>query len=327
MSENIGKIQCPSCGGPNAIVGNISEQECAFCGTVFTTKEVEDHTTKIKPENDKIFNYMTLAESALEGGIYDEATNYYNKILEEDTSHAASWLGKGTCIIWSSTLGDIKMPEALNFYKNAIKFGKGEKMKEAVGEELLHVIQIMYPNIESHYNEFIELDEIGNESGADTFFLNFTKLVEGLEFAVEHNPENIDIIEYGIQLAANVNKSLKTMSSYKGVSVNYIEKFIFAKQKLNPDWDPQEAISKSSGFCFIATATMGDYDHPVVMQLREFRDQYLLQRDWGRTFTKNYYKYGPYPANIISKSNLLKRLSYVLIVLPLFFITKKVLNK
>lgn len=79
--------------------------------------------------------------------------------------------------------------------------------------------------------------------------------------------------------------------------------------------------------CFIATATMGDYNHPVVIQLREFRDQYLLQRDWGRTFTKNYYKYGPYPANIISKSNMLKKLSYVLIVQPLFFAAKKILNK
>jgi len=79
--------------------------------------------------------------------------------------------------------------------------------------------------------------------------------------------------------------------------------------------------------CFIATATMGDYDHPVVMQLREFRDQYLLQRDWGKTFTRYYYKFGPYPANIISKSYFLKKLSYTLIVQPLFFITKKILNK
>jgi len=83
----------------------------------------------------------------------------------------------------------------------------------------------------------------------------------------------------------------------------------------------------AKGSCFIATATMGDYDHPVVMQLREFRDQYLLQRDWGKTFTRYYYKFGPYPANIISKSYLLKRLSYALIVQPLFVLAKKILNK
>ena len=71
--------------------------------------------------------------------------------------------------------------------------------------------------------------------------------------------------------------------------------------------------AKNSGKsgCFIATATMGDYDHPAVLQLREFRDQYLLKRDWGKTFTKYYYKFGPYPAKVISRSNFLKKISYV----------------
>ena len=78
--------------------------------------------------------------------------------------------------------------------------------------------------------------------------------------------------------------------------------------------------------CFIATATMGDYDHPVVIQLREFRDQYLLERDWGKKFTKYYYKFGPYPAKVISKSNLLKKVSYVFIVKPLSFVVQKIMN-
>jgi hypothetical protein len=81
------------------------------------------------------------------------------------------------------------------------------------------------------------------------------------------------------------------------------------------------------GACFIATATMGDFNHPVVMQLREFRDQYLLERNWGKKFTRYYYRWGPYPAKIISKSNLLKKVSYVLIVQPLSFVVQKVMNK
>ena len=31
--------------------------------------------------------------------------------------------------------------------------------------------------------------------------------------------------------------------------------------------------SSSSGGCFVATATMGDYNHPVVIDLRNFRDK------------------------------------------------------
>ena len=72
---------------------------------------------------------------------------------------------------------------------------------------------------------------------------------------------------------------------------------------------------------------MGDYNHPVVMQLREFRDQYLLERYWGKKFIKYYYKFGPYPAKVISKSNLLKKVSYVFIVKPLSFVVQKFMNK
>ena len=81
------------------------------------------------------------------------------------------------------------------------------------------------------------------------------------------------------------------------------------------------------GGCFIATATMDDYDHPVVKELREFRDQYLLERDWGKKFTKYYYKFGPYPAQVISKSNLLKKVSYIFIVKPLTFVVRQIMNK
>jgi len=81
------------------------------------------------------------------------------------------------------------------------------------------------------------------------------------------------------------------------------------------------------GGCFIATATMGDYDHPVVLELREFRDQYLLERNWGKKFTKYYYKFSPYPAKVISQSNLLKKISYIFIVKPLSFIVKKIMKR
>ena len=69
--------------------------------------------------------------------------------------------------------------------------------------------------------------------------------------------------------------------------------------------------------CFIATAAMGDYDHPDVVQLRLFRDRFLLKRSWGKLFTKFYYRFGPIPANFIAKSSTLKRMAYLFIVKPL----------
>lgn len=57
-----------------------------------------------------------------------------------------------------------------------------------------------------------------------------------------------------------------------------------------------ESISNKlnpSGACYIATMVYGDYNHPQVMVLRKFRDDYLSARCWGRHFIKIYYKYSP----------------------------------
>ena len=81
--------------------------------------------------------------------------------------------------------------------------------------------------------------------------------------------------------------------------------------------------SEKKGGCFIATAAMGDYNHPVVIDLRLFRDTWLLKRDWGVKFTKWYYNQGPKAANIIEKSNFLRKLTFYAIVKPLQIFTKR----
>lgn len=80
----------------------------------------------------------------------------------------------------------------------------------------------------------------------------------------------------------------------------------------------------SNGKCFIATATMGSYDHPEVMELRNFRDNWILEKSWGERFVKWYYHYGQIASKLIEKSKVLKKISYILIVKPLVFISRLV---
>ncbi|WP_347174262.1 CFI-box-CTERM domain-containing protein [Polaribacter uvawellassae] len=47
------------------------------------------------------------------------------------------------------------------------------------------------------------------------------------------------------------------------------------------------------GGCYIATMAYGDYDHPQVLELRKFRDDFLRKTIVGRSFIKFYYKYSP----------------------------------
>lgn len=50
---------------------------------------------------------------------------------------------------------------------------------------------------------------------------------------------------------------------------------------------------KNDGGCFIATMAYGNYNHPQVMILREFRDNVLNKSFLGKRFIKTYYHYSP----------------------------------
>jgi hypothetical protein len=51
--------------------------------------------------------------------------------------------------------------------------------------------------------------------------------------------------------------------------------------------------SSGSSGCYIATMAYGDYNHPQVMILRQFRDEVLDKSVFGKWFIKTYYHYSP----------------------------------
>ena len=74
--------------------------------------------------------------------------------------------------------------------------------------------------------------------------------------------------------------------------------------------------------CFIATSVYGNYDHPIVLDLREFRDNWLSKREKGKKFIRWYYQKGPMLATWIDKSKTRKLFALSLIVKPLHFFVK-----
>ncbi len=61
-----------------------------------------------------------------------------------------------------------------------------------------------------------------------------------------------------------------------------------------------------SGSCFVATACFGDYNHPTVMVLRQFRDLTLMENGAGRAFVTFYYRCGPQLAQFVERVPVLK---------------------
>ncbi|WP_290919592.1 CFI-box-CTERM domain-containing protein [Halodesulfovibrio sp.] len=72
----------------------------------------------------------------------------------------------------------------------------------------------------------------------------------------------------------------------------------------------------SSPNCFIATATYGSPNSPVVLLLRQFRDRYLATWSGGRKVIECYYEYSPAVAKIIRENRVLLVVSRI-VLLPL----------
>lgn len=96
---------------------------------------------------------------------------------------------------------------------------------------------------------------------------------------------------------------------------NYEEKFCGMRcfdEFVSRGYKPTE----KSG-CFVATACLGNYDHPVVLDLRRFRDEFLKRKTWGRHFITWYYAKGPIFAKKIVKNTVLKSVVYFFLIKPL----------
>ncbi len=62
---------------------------------------------------------------------------------------------------------------------------------------------------------------------------------------------------------------------------------------------------KSNSNCFIVTTTMGDLNHPVVVDFRRYRDEVLLNTFFGRVFIDTYYRIGPVLSMVIKNNSFL----------------------
>jgi hypothetical protein len=78
--------------------------------------------------------------------------------------------------------------------------------------------------------------------------------------------------------------------------------------------------------CFIATAVLGDCNHPYLITLREYRDQKLIPISLGRHVVKVYYHYSPPLASIIERHYLLRFILFWVLIKPVVRFAKFALN-
>lgn len=162
--------------------------------------------------------------------------------------------------------------------------------------------QVHEMTLRMSYNQTINYSKV-DKMKADC--LNWNKVVEVVSDGISMN--DIEII----QRCSNQAK----VSEYKNlvdfligklgpIQINQIKhicywKDVRAAQAKSTAKQVGKTISTATDGCYIATMAYGDYDHPQVMELRKFRDEFLNKSVLGRSFIRFYYKHSPLLVQIL----------------------------
>ena len=340
MGNNIEllSLKCASCGAALEDFQGKSECKCEFCNNV--TKilrpiKVTANTGKVaEGDSGKFNNLIAIMEKSMVAGNYKEAYDYCNKALEIDPDSAGLWENKAISSFWLRSDKDIIDSEAKEIltYLNAAKQADANSPTyEATASSLASNLffAVYYKYLQKSFDASSNgktYDQWSQKSVKD--FINYLNV---MELCFNISPANI-YLDTAIQeltklkkvtwinLDKKGNTNADWLKTYNFDAVKTREKYITKLKKFDSSYTPPE-FPKSGG-CFIATAAMGSYDHPQVMELRRFRDEWILEKNWGKSFVKWYYYYGAKAANIIDKSFILKKLSYLLIVKPLVYLSR-----
>jgi tetratricopeptide (TPR) repeat protein len=321
------KVKCQSCG---ALQDANEGQNCQFCGGIISVStEINASIEKLNANG----NLFKLAEVAFEGGDYDEAINYYNKCLELESDFFEAWYKKGLSILKTSTIGNFKSQQSISAFKQAINNSpNADSFKKRLKKDVIPFLCDYYLVSFNHFKQFKTLSNSGIE-----FAEKLTRANDTVELISEQIGLDIDEIkkihgvlsDIGTKMAGVIRETMFDKGGLDKINNDFdhaVKKIIALRdEKLLALWkklEPETAPQKKG--CFIATAAMGNYNHPVVMDLRMFRDNWLLKRDWGIKFTNWYYTHGPKAASLIEKSYFLRKAVFLLIVKPLQLITKRI---
>jgi len=169
-----------------------------------------------------------------------------------------------------------------------------------------------------------KLINIKNELGGyDDFYLQISSAVVGnamgmiievvneAQSGLEYNPSKLILLPNIISSAISV---LNQMNSFD-MNSNVRNRYDTNKRTINSINSQLQTInrqrsssSSSSGGCYIATMAYGDYDHPQVMLLREFRDETLSNTFFGRSFIRFYYATSPYLVKLLKNQKYINQL-------------------
>lgn len=320
-------IKCELCGS-NEFKKINGEYECQYCHTKYTVEEAKkmmiEGVVDVKVDtSDKQRNYEKLAERAFADQLYDQAYDYYNKLLEIDSDNWKYVYKKGLCAAWQSTLANFRVDEAIKACKNAfniidinnVEIENKEEVCYQMADEINKVAVAFCKLAQQHYSEFWELD-----TAAPSYWEQLQQCISCEEYCISLIKEYAKVEPRDKELYITILKNLviyyveicarrKYKSGYGEYGAIYswiwyknelrapmlanYDKYTAELRSLDPRYTVPAIEREGKGGCYVATCVYGSYDCPEVWTLRRYRD-YKLYKTWnGRLFIKLYYAISP----------------------------------
>lgn len=298
---------------------------------ISSTKELLSQLRSILNTSDLQYQMIAdkLAMTILQCGI-----NYFNKTEEDDASDKAIRLHEYALSIAAGQLAKDRCKENVDILK---KIGPGHKVRKEINRirENLNVfsgkskrleipfsesfsggghnLSLLNFTILSKYRSFAEINGLIEDCKPDLLSVRqklgasnslYLKISSAVASAAINalvkkinDAQVTSIASDTDSLKRDVSSAISTMSKISSLDMttecrNYFNSNNSTLNNINSQLNP-------SGGCYIATMAYGDYDHPQVMVLRQFRDSYLSNRGWGRKFINFYYANSPHWVEVL----------------------------
>lgn len=341
-------IKCELCGS-NDIMKQDGVYICQYCGTKYSAEEAKKMMVEgivevqgvVKLDNtSKQDNLRKLAQRAYKDKLYEEAYNYYNKMLENDADDWEAAYKKGICSAWRSTLATPRIEEAIKASKTAFNIvvqneqnkdeNFMEKLKIQVADDINSVTASFFLNAKNYYNEHWKL-----QTAAPEYWNRLNVCINAGEYIasllstnmVQKNMQAkslyLTILQNTITYYCELCMIRRYMSGYNQYGETFlttcyrndlrqhiVEKYDTTVQEIkryNETYTPPQITRVAKKGCYIATAVYGTYDCPEVWTLRRYRDTILDKTWYGKIFIRIYYKISPSIVKTFGKNSIFNK--------------------
>jgi len=331
------KAKCPYCDGELRVPRNRENIKCMYCGGDIIVQK--NNLMAVKPKN-TVDHLLTLAVAAENAKNYEEAFKYYSQVLEQDSNIPVAWIGKGISAGWLSSVQAQRIDEAITCIRKGLDANSSDS--NLIEHAAINLILITQSYTEAICKYLADKHEA--EMSFRTGGVILDPVTSGLIISVRRSAADKKInnefwqtycpvimracylswrLFGSIEIATGIYNTINTVNNSYVFGSNVKSGFEEGLQKTLlaiKDKFPQLKPPKRKKDCFIATATMGNYNHPYVIMLRRYRDHNLLHNNIGEAIVQAYYRISPPIAKAIENNSLLRTLSLHLIIKPSIFL-------